>query len=315
MVRLKPQYRTPALLLGSTLLVVALSTFYLVTTVAPSKVTLPATVTQLQLPPAALPTPAATIPANTQVPVATIRARLHHYLRQVTTTTDTSVTFYNLTPVPGSTAAKRTDPLNVAGSVATVAQGSQARLAGASAHLALAAYLSHLQATGEKIWTASDSAGMHMMLANNGPYYANTILTRYGKGTVNHYLKKLDLTPAFSDVTEDHTTTNDLANLLRKLADHQAPFAHQRMQQRVLQDLAAQVERRGIPAGVTQLLPKAKIQNVTGQLGNSTSDAATVTLPDGQRFVLAIMTTTPAADFTQIQAIAKEVTHLAYFRG
>ncbi|MFD1484735.1 serine hydrolase [Lacticaseibacillus baoqingensis] len=315
--RLKPQYRLPAKLIGSTLLVAAIATFYLATTAHPHKVRLAPDITQQVLPPAA----SASVPKLVdQEPIfpeaALIRRQLHQYLTQVTATADVSVSFANLAPQANSPAAKRADdPLNTAGSVKVNALGTRLRLAGSSTHLAIAAYLSHLQATGAKTWTASDSAGMKMMLANNGPYYANTILQRYGKVTLNRYLEKLGLTPPFSYVAEDQTTTNDLVSLLRLLADQQPPFAHRQMQRRIRRDLQAQVRRNGICAGVKQLLPQAQVQNITGQLGYSMSDAAIVTLPDGHRFMLAIMTTSPTADFNQIQAIAKAVTHVVYFRG
>ncbi|WP_461213565.1 serine hydrolase [Lacticaseibacillus sp. GG6-2] len=284
------------------------------------KVSLPAEVTKQQLQSPKLEETGGEARADDDIvnpSAAKLRARLHRYLKTVTADGNVSVTFINLAPVPGSAAAKnQLDVLNRPRSVSVAAKGKQMRPAASSVKLAIAAYVSHLTTTGDLTWTPALQAAFDRMMIANQNYFGSIIATRYGKVSMNRYLKKLGMKPVFSYVQADQTTTNDTAALLVRLVDKRPPFTEAKLRERLLTDMGNQEFRSGIPAGVHSLLPHANVQDVIGYQGTTNNDAAIVTTSQGQRFVLAISTQGQMQqDFTQIALIARNVLHIAYFRG
>lgn len=73
--------------------------------------------------------------------------------------------------------------------------------------------------------------------------------------------------------------------------------------------------RDGIPAGVASVCSGATVQDKVGFLNDTNSDAAIVTLPSGQRYVLVILTHgrgQTTLDFSRIKAIAAKVQTIVY---
>lgn len=250
----------------------------------------------------------------TDLATVKIQTRLRAYLKRVATTQDVSVTFYNLAPVAGSSAAKdTTDGLNTPGTVTASIHGNKKRTASDLDKLYIAAYLSHQK---KLTWSANDLSGFETMMIHNSDRYGDSILNRYGKVTLNRYLKTLKLKAVFSYVQPSQTTSNNVASMLRRLADQKAPFTNAKRRRMILSDMGQQVFRTGIPAGINSILPEAKIQDVIGYSGTVNNDAAIVTTKDGQRFVLVIMTKgAMQQDFEVIGDIANRVTEIVYFKG
>ncbi len=194
--------------------------------------------------------------------------------------------------------------------------GNKKRVAAQTTKLYLAGYVLHLQKKQKLAWSANDRASFDAMLIHNSSTYADAVTAQSGKVAINRYLKQLHIGSVFSYVEPAQTTSNDLAAMLRRLANRQAPFTDPKMRKRLLSDMGGQVFRTGIPASVNSLLPQATIQDVIGYAGTVNNDAGIVTTKEGQRFILVIMTKgAMQQDFEIIGDIAHRVTEIVYFKG
>ncbi len=100
--------------------------------------------------------------------------------------------------------------------------------------------------------------------------------------------------------------------MLTSLQAGTGAFSNSSLQQWLLSDMSKQVYRDGIPAAAGS---GATVQDKVGFLDDVNNDAAIVTLPDGERFILVIMThghNQATLDFSRINTIAKQVIKLAY---
>ncbi|WP_225418461.1 serine hydrolase [Lacticaseibacillus daqingensis] len=244
---------------------------------------------------------------------ATRKNRLNAYLKDLAASSDVAVSFYNLTPAAGSAAAKASDAAVFAnGALATNVNGNTARMSASTYKLFISAYLFHAVETGTKTWTSADQASFDGMIVNSENEYAEAQLAKYGPVTLNAYYQSLGFGDVFGHGAAQ-TTANDLVGLLKRLANAQAPFDSPTYRQMLLANMAKQVYRDGIPAAVDALTPGAVVQDKVGWYGTTNNDAGIVTLPNGQRYLLAIMTNGAGyQDFSMVQTIAKKVQQLVY---
>lgn len=260
-----------------------------------------------------------TITNNPKLTVATkqqaIQTNLQKYLNQVGADGNVAVSFYNLTPVAGSDAANASDaPIYAEGKLAANVNGTDRRVAASTYKLFISAYLFEQLGNGNRTWTADDENGFTEMIVNSANDYSESQLAAYGADTLNAYYQQLGWGAVFSnDDDPAATSTNDLIALLKKLQAGAAPFDQSLYREKLLNDMASQVYRDGIPAAVASLTPGATVQDKVGWYEDYNNDAAIVTLPDGQRYLLAIMTKGVGyMDFSEVATIAQKVQQIVY---
>lgn len=244
-----------------------------------------------------------------------LQTSLQKYLNQVGADGNVAVSFYNLTPEAGSTAANANDaPIYAEGKLAANVNGADRRVAASTYKLFISAYLFNQVANG-RTWTSADETGFTEMIVDSANDYSESQLATYGADTLNAYYQQLGWSAVFSnaDDTPAATSTNDLVALLKKLQAGTAPFNQDFYQEKLLTDMSTQVYRDGIPAAVASLTPDATVQDKVGWYEDYNNDAAIVTLPDGQRYLLAIMTKGVGyMDFSEIATIAQKVQQIVY---
>lgn len=80
--------------------------------------------------------------------------------------------------------------------------------------------------------------------------------------------------------------------------------------------MGEQVYRTGIPTGVAAANKGTTVQDKVGFLNDTNNDAAIVTMPNGQRYILVIMThghgQSGFSGFPKIAKIAKKVQTIVY---
>jgi len=114
-----------------------------------------------------------------------------------------------------------------------------------------------------------------------------------------------------------------LTRVLRDLAEGKRAFKNPADRAKILKLMGQQVYRRGIPTGADQALSGTKVQDKVGFLAyyghNYNGDAGIVTLPNGQRYILAVLTwrrysgnNASFVDFPRIAKITKHVQQLVY---
>ncbi|WP_262315110.1 class A beta-lactamase-related serine hydrolase [Lacticaseibacillus parakribbianus] len=243
-----------------------------------------------------------------------IRTKLAAYLKEVGASGNVAVSFYNLSPTADSAAAKaRTAAVYQQGALAASVNGTTSWTAASTYKLYITAYLFHQVESGARTWTSEDETGFTNMIVNSANEYGEAQLYRYGATAMNAYFASLGIvSPVFGNGIAK-TTANDLVTMLRRIALRQAPFANASLASKLTGDMATQVYRDGIPAAVASLTPKAVVQDKVGWLESTDNDAAIVTLPNGQRYLLAVLTTNQDyMDWSLVQTVATRVQQIVY---
>ena len=237
---------------------------------------------------------------------------LSEYYQSLGATGKVQVGYYSLDPKPGSEASGRRQAFDHRGGWQIEAGADTKVLAASTYKLYIAAYVFHRLEAKQLPWTLTDKSNFDAMIVNSDNGYSQTILTRYGKDTVDKYLKRLGIKPVFAgDAAE--TTVADLVKLLKMLDAGEGPFANQKLRARLLKDMNEQVYRAGIPAGIKSVDKHAKVADKVGFLSQTNNDAGIVTTKDGHRYILVIMTTGhEQLDFSQIKTIAARTQRIVY---
>lgn len=232
---------------------------------------------------------------------AAIQTKLQAYLTKVGADKTVSVTFKSLTPKAGSTAAQ--NPVYNSGSITASVNGDTEETSASTYKLFIAAYLFSHNYT----WTDTATTGFNNMVVNSANDFSESILAEYGASTIDTYLTSQGWNKVFDDDRAAQTTSNTLASVLTNLQAGTGAFSDTSLQSWLLSDMAKQVYRDGIPAAAGS---GATVQDKVGFLDDVNNDAAIVTLPSGQRFILVIMThghNQATLDFSRINTIAKQV--------
>lgn len=243
-----------------------------------------------------------------------LKARLKTYLTHITADGTTSVSFYNLGPIAGSSAAK--SPLARQfyrrGQLAVSANAHTPVVSASTYKLFIAAYLFHLNHQGQYTWDTTSQDGFHRMIVNSENDFAEGILDTYGLAGIDNYIGSQDYyAPMFIANQEAMTTAASLTKLLVRLDRAQAPFNHAHDRSWLLSLMKQQVYRTGIPAGASAAKAGTTVADKVGFLGDTNNDAAIVTLPSGQRYVLVIMTHGHGqTGFSGFPRMAKITTHI-----
>lgn len=235
-----------------------------------------------------------------------IQTKIQTYLNQVGADKTVSVTFKNLTPKAGSTAAQ--NAVYNSGSLSASVNGDTLETSASTYKLFIAAYLFSHNYT----WTDAATTGFNNMVVNSANDFSESILSEYGAATINQYLTSQGWNNVFDDDRAAETTSNNLASVLTSLQAGNGAFSDSSLQNWLLSDMSQQVYRDGIPAAAGT---GATVQDKVGFLDDVNNDAAIVTMPNGARFILVIMThghNQATLDFSRINTIAKQVIKLAY---
>ncbi|MFC6181106.1 serine hydrolase [Lactiplantibacillus daowaiensis] len=247
-----------------------------------------------------------------------IKKRLRSYLTGVTKDSTCMVSFYNLAPKAGSKAAKANNAAVYAdGKLAVHARGNQVTTSASTYKLYIAAYLMHLKQQKRFSWTAANRAGMQRMIVNSANDYPESILHRYGATNINRWLASQGYYGGvFRANRNASTTANSLKQVLLDLQNGKKAFTNKRDRAYILSLMGRQLYRRGIPTGTAQALAGTTVQDKVGFLYDHNSDAAIVTMPNGHRYVLVVMTKghgqSGFSGFPRIAKIAKQVQKIVY---
>lgn len=256
---------------------------------------------------------------------AAIKKKLQTYLNGVTKQRTTAVAFYNLTPKKGSPAAKaKQAAVYQVGKLAVSAHGSQVTVSASTYKLYIAAYLMHLKQQHRFSWTKANTAGIQRMIVQSANDYPVSILRRYGRTNINHWLASQGYYGGVFSANHDSVTTaNSLMRVLRDLATGKRAFKNATDRARILSLMGQQIYRKGIPTGAARANAGTTVQDKVGFLAdygqNYNGDAGIVTLPNGQRYILVVLTwrqyggnSASFVDFPKIAKITKRVQQIVY---
>jgi len=119
-----------------------------------------------------------------------LKHKLNRYLKSVTADGTTSVSFYNLGPTAGSSAAKSktTRQFYKQGKLATSANAHTPEVSASTYKLFIAAYLFHQNHLGYYDWTLSEKDGFQRMVVNSENDFAEGVLDTYGLTTLDDFI-------------------------------------------------------------------------------------------------------------------------------
>lgn len=243
-----------------------------------------------------------------------LKRRLQHYLNQQTADGTTSISFYNLAPKTGSVAAKSAANRSFyrQGALAVSANAHTPEISASTYKLFMAAYMLQLHHQGVLPWTPENRDGFERMIVHSDNDFAEDTLDTYGLEAVNAFIGAQKwYVPVFVAGNASQTTAYSLTLALKDLALQQAPFAHAADQQWLLRLMGKQVYRTGIPTGAAAATKGTTVTDKVGWYADTNNDAGIVTLPNGQRYILVVMTHGhQQSGFSGFPRIAKITTHI-----
>ncbi|KRL04418.1 serine hydrolase [Liquorilactobacillus oeni] len=247
-----------------------------------------------------------------------IKNKLQVYLNSVTADGTASVSFYNLSPVSGSKAAAEKDAATYTeGNLAVSANANSVQTSASTYKLFITAYLMEQKKKGNFSWTEDNTSGFKSMIIYSENDYAEEQLAAIGSAKINKFIANENwYSPVFSENTAAQTTALSLTNLLLQLHHGTGPFSNSDDRKFILNLMGSQVYRTGIPTGAAQAAAGTTVQDKVGFLNDVNNDAGIVTLPNGQRYVLVIMThghnQSGFSGFSRIAAITKKIQSIVY---
>ncbi len=247
-----------------------------------------------------------------------IKTNLTNYLNSVTKDGTASVSFYNLGATDGSSVSNRTETkLYQKGSLEVEANSAKVRTAASTYKLYLAAYLMDQKKHGNFSWTDENMDGFSRMIVNSENDFSEAQVAKYGSTELSAFIKNQGwYSPVFQDNQAAHTTSYSLQLLLEDLEAGTGAFSNSNDQAKILNLMSKQVYRSGIPAGAADANAGTTVQDKVGFLDDTNNDAAIVTLPNGQKYILVIMTNghkqSGLSGFSRIAGITKNVQKIVY---
>lgn len=248
-----------------------------------------------------------------------VRQQLQKYVNSVTKDGTVSISFYNL-------GAKATTPAGVsdtagfykAGQLAVSSPNAHQAYTSASTYkmFIVANILARIDA-GTLDKSVLQSAGFQEMIVHSENKFAENYLDSYGLTAMDAFVKKQGwYSHPFVAYQPAKTTAATLVSVMRKLDQGRYPFDNGANRSQVLSLMSRQVYRAGIPAGASQATPGSTTANKVGWLASYNNDAGIVTLPNGQRYAIAIMThghgQTGLSGFPKIAKITKNIQTIVY---
>ncbi|KRK98499.1 Beta-lactamase class A [Secundilactobacillus odoratitofui DSM 19909 = JCM 15043] len=247
-----------------------------------------------------------------------IKQRLQRYVNQVTADKTASVYFYNLGPKSGSHAAKSASgAFYKSGNLAVSARAHVPTISASTYKLFMAGYLFSLEKSGNFAWNTTTRDGFKRMIVNSDNDFAENELDTFGLVGINQFIQNHGgYSPTFIQGQTSITTAASLGIFLRDLANAKSPFDQTQDRQYLLTLMQQQVYRTGIPAGASAAKAGTTVQDKVGFYADTNNDAGIVTLPNGQQYVLVIMTDghqqSGLSGFPRIATITENIQKIAY---
>lgn len=244
-----------------------------------------------------------------------IKTNLTNYLKSVTKDGTASVSFYNL---GGNSSANKIDTrLYQKGSLEVQSNASDVRTAASTYKLYLAAYLMNQKSNGNFSWTSDNMDGFSKMIINSENDFSEGQIDKYGATKLSNFAKKQGWYPeVFQEGQAAHTTSHSLQLLLEDLEAGTGAFQNSDDQAKILSMMGNQIYRSGIPTGANEADNGATVQDKVGFLDDTNNDAGIVTLPNGQKYILVVMTNghkqSGLSGFSRIAEITKNVQKIVY---
>ncbi|WP_240704423.1 serine hydrolase [Companilactobacillus zhachilii] len=247
-----------------------------------------------------------------------IKHNLTSYLNSVTKDGTASVSFYNLGAVDGSDAAdNKYAKVYQKGSLEVESNAHTAKTAASTYKLYLAAYLMSQKQNGNFSWTTDNETGFEKMIVNSENDYAEEQINNYGADELNAFNANQNwYTGVFQAGQGTLTTSYSLQLLLEDLAEGKGAFENKGDRAKILNWMGKQIYRTGIPTGATAADAGTTVQDKVGFLDDTNNDAGIVTLPNGERYILVILTNghkqSGFSGFKRIAEITKNVQKIVY---
>ena len=244
-----------------------------------------------------------------------IKTNLTNYLNSVTKDGTASVSFYNL---GGNSSANKIDTrLYQKGSLEVESNASDVRTAASTYKLYLAAYLMNQKSNGNSSWTSDNMDGFSKMIINSENDFSEGQIDKYGAAKLSNFAKKQGWYPeVFQEGQAAHTTSHSLQLLLEDLEAGTGAFQNSNDQAKILSMMGNQIYRSGIPTGANEADNGTTVQDKVGFLDDTNNDAGIVTLPNGQKYILVVMTNghkqSGLSGFSRIAEITKNVQKIVY---
>jgi len=244
-----------------------------------------------------------------------IKTNLTNYLKSVTKDGTASVSFYNL---GGNSSANKIDTrLYQKGSLEVESNASDVRTAASTYKLYLAAYLMNQKSNGNFSWTSDNMDGFSKMIINSENDFSEGQIDKYGATKLSNFAKKQGWYPeVFQEGQAAHTTSHSLQLLLEDLEAGTGAFQNSDDQAKILSMMGNQIYRSGIPTGANEADNGTTVQDKVGFLDDTNNDAGIVTLPNGQKYILVVMTNghkqSGLSGFSRIAEITKNVQKIVY---
>ncbi|KRM90653.1 Beta-lactamase class A [Liquorilactobacillus cacaonum DSM 21116] len=247
-----------------------------------------------------------------------IKKKLQAYLDKVTADKTASVSFYNLSPEKNSSAENASNStLYTEGNLAVSANASTPAISASTYKLFITAYLFNEAKNNNFTWNTSSIDGFYNMIVYSQNDFAETELATYGLSSINNFIKSQNwYSPVFTNSNDATTTAKSLEELLLQLYHGTGAFSNSTNRAKLLSLMGKQVYRTGIPTGAAEAMKGTTVTDKVGFLNDVNNDAGIVTLPNGQRYILVIMThghnQSGFSGFPRIATITKKVQSIVY---
>ena len=242
-----------------------------------------------------------------------IKHNLTSYLNSVTKDGSTSVSFYNL----GAESGSKDDKVYKKGSLQVESNAHSVQTAASTYKLYIAAFLMNQKLKGNFSWTADNVDGFNKMIVKSENDFSEAQIDTYGSYALNNFVASQGwYTGVFQDGQGTETTSYSLQLLLEDLEAGTGAFQNKSDQNRILKLMGKQIYRDGIPDGAAKADQGTTVQDKVGFLDDVNNDAAIVTMPNGQKYILVILThghnQSGFSGFSKISKIAKKVQDIVY---
>lgn len=248
-----------------------------------------------------------------------IKKQLQTYINHVTKDGTASVAFYNLGAYSNTAAGRaQSQDFYTPGKLTVYSKNAHEAYTSASTYkLFVAANIYsriHYQNLSRSI---TQTTGVQEMILHSRNEFAEHYLQTHGYNRVNTFNAHQNwYSHVFSTGRAARTTAATLVSVVRKLDQQQYPFDDAMSRNQLLSLMRRQVYRSGIPKGATAANKGSKVADKVGWLYSYNNDAGIVTLPNGQRYALVVMThghgQSGFSGFPRIAAITKNVQKIVY---
>ncbi|MQS75339.1 serine hydrolase [Lactobacillus halodurans] len=244
-----------------------------------------------------------------------IKHNLTSYLNSVTEDGTASVSFYNLGAENSSNS--KTDQLYQKGDLQVESDAHTVRTAASTYKLYLTAFLMNQKLKGKFSWNTQNTDSFNRMIVNSENDFSEEQINKYGADTISKFVKSQGWYPSvFTEGQAAQTTSYSLQLLLEDLEEGTGAFQNSSDRSKILNLMGKQIYRTGIPTGAQEAKSGTTVQDKVGFLDDTNNDAGIVTLPNGQRYILVIMTNghnqSNLSGFPRIAEIAKNVQEIVY---